>query len=272
MVTHNKNNDYTGFLGNRMWQIASTTGIAIKNDQPYGFQYNGYMGPFKNFRYCNAAEILGKHWVDVPENSFGYRDVKLQPNLNHCIGGYRQSRKYFQHCEDEIRRLFEFRDNFVEQAKEQLGAIRLRNPDRRIVGLHIRMGDYMNLKEHHTCLMDTNYYFNAVNIADIHTSVFVVFSNDHAGATEFMKRLGGRLKSLVYEVLPIGTAHQGVCIMSLCDGIVIANSSMSWFGAFLGEARMQIILAPQKEKWFGPAYVNMQVDDIIPTSWRQVIC
>ena len=259
-------------MGNRLFQISAAVGLAIKNGQEYGFRDNGFMGGFKNFRYCSDAEIFGKQWVDAPENSFGYQEIVIKPGAHVNVLGYRQSKRYWEHCEDEIRRLFEFRDNLVEGSRAVLDSIRAKHPGRKLIGLHIRLGDYLNLKEHHTCLMETNYYFNAVNTANTHESVFVVFSNDVNGATVYLRKLNGQLSSLVYEVIPAGSAPQDLCTMSMCQGMIIANSSMSWFGAFLGEPHMEMILAPQKERWFGPAYADMEVNDIIPDRWRQIIC
>lgn len=275
MITHNKENTYTGFLGNRLFQIASTIGIAIKNDQPYAFRDNGYMSPFKNFMYCHPTELMSKKMQDVEEATFGYQDFRLNPGTHYNMLGYLQSRKYFAHCEEKIRHLFVFRDNYIENSQSILNSLRAKYPGKNIVGLHIRMGDYMNLKEHHTCLMDTNYYFNACNSAGLEESLFLVFSNDTQGADEFMRKLKARIPSLTFEMNQNGNAAQDMCAMSLCDGMIIANSSMSWWGAFLGEPNSKFVMAPQNERWFGPAYTNMSnmpTKDIIPDNWKQIIC
>jgi len=270
MITHNKDKAFTGYLGNRMFQTAATIGIAVENGQEYGFLDNGHMGCFKNFMLCNPTEITSKNFTDMSEGGFGYKKLSLNPGVHYNLSGYFQSEKYFKHCEDKIKNLFEFRDNIVDSAKSTLDAIRTKHPGKKIVGMHLRLGDYLNLKEHHTCLMDTNYYFNAINMAGLDDSVFVVFNNDVSTAEKFMLKLKGQLSTLTYEVQHIGPAPVDMCMMSLCDAQVIANSSFSWWAAWLSKSDIKI--APQKERWFGPAYSDMEVNDIIPTGWRQAIC
>jgi hypothetical protein len=188
------------------------------------------------------------------------------------LSGYYQSEKYFKHCEEKIRSLFEFRDNIIEESDERLNALKLKYPGKKIIAVHLRLGDYLNLKEHHTCLMDTNYYFNAINICGLDDCVFYVFSNDEAVAENFMNGLKNKLQSLQFEINRAGSPHKDMCAISKCDGVIIANSSFSWWGAWLNRCSDSLKLAPQKERWFGPAYSNMEVNDIIPDSWRQVIC
>ena len=57
-----------------------------------------------------------------------------------------------------------------------------------------------------------------------------------------------------------------LCLMSLCSGGIIANSSFSWWGAYLQKDRGQII-APNPEKWFGSAMENLDTSDILPGYW-----
>lgn len=252
-----------------MFQAAATIGIATENGQEYCFQDNGFMGGFKNFRYCNTADILGKQTVDISEGGFGYKPIKLQEGKHYNLNGYFQSEKYFKHCEEKIRHTFEFRDNITEHANERLKALREKHSGKLLIGVHLRLGDYLTLKDHHTCLTDTNYYFNAINTFGTQECVFLVFSNDVALATAYFQKLNGMLQTLKYEIVQPGNGPQDMCMMSLCDGQIIANSSFSWWAAWLSKSRDKI--SPIKEQWFGPAYKDMDVKDIIPEGWRQIV-
>ena len=68
MITHNKNNDYTGFLGNVMFQVASTIGIAVKNNMECSFNSSSqYLSNFKNVPLKTLDELNQFNFVDVPE-------------------------------------------------------------------------------------------------------------------------------------------------------------------------------------------------------------
>ena len=57
-----------------------------------------------------------------------------------------------------------------------------------------------------------------------------------------------------------------LCLMSLCSGAIIANSSFSWWGAWLQNNRGKVI-APNPKKWFGTAMTNLDTSDIVPDRW-----
>ena len=57
-----------------------------------------------------------------------------------------------------------------------------------------------------------------------------------------------------------------LCLMSLCTDAIIANSSFSWWGAWLIDNPDKVVVAP--EKWFGPSYDHYHMDDLIPKSWK----
>lgn len=267
MITHNKNNDFTGFLGNRMFQTAATIGIANKHglDNIVKFSESEYLSSFKNLSCVSNDIIRQLNYVDIHEQSFGYQDVVLSDvNSNYNIIGYRQTEKYFDHCKDLIKKSFEFKDEIKDICQIIIDNLR-KEYFKKLISVHIRCGDYLKLKEHHTCLMDMTYYSNALQEFNFDESVFIIFSDEPKIASEYFGKIhSGKIK---YKVLDKMSAANGMCLMSMMDSHIIANSSYSWWASWLSGKKT---VAPSKNKWFGPAYNDMEVNDIIPESWKQI--
>lgn len=265
MVTHNKNDEFTGFIGNRMFQTASTIGIAVKHDMPYSFSQSEYLSVFKNVPCRPNHEFHNFSLIDVPEYSFCYQTVNLSKVNKYNILGYRQTEKYFDHCKDLIKTTFQFKDPIVDECNSIISDLRKIYPGKKLISVHVRCGDYLNLKNHHTCLMDVGYYGKALEEFDFAESVFIVFSDDKTVAFNFFASLHSG--KITYQ-LSVGTKPViDMCLMSMMDGHIIANSSFSWWGAWLSGNKT---ISPSKNKWFGSAYKDMETKDIIPDSWKQI--
>lgn len=261
MITHNITNQFTGYLGNRLFQAASTVGIAIKNDMEYGFLPNEYFSSFKNFPINKSLSQL--HFTTKDEAGFGFENVNLSKGLHYNLMGYRQSYKYFEHCKDVIKDIFTFNDAILEKSKSIINSVRSSNPDKMLVSVHVRCGDYLTLKNHHTCLMDIGYYQKAVNEFDKDSTVFIIFSDDIDTANNHMSKIPG----IKFTNVEKGFPALDLCTMSMLDGHIMANSSFSWWASWLSGKKT---ISPSKNKWFGPAYKDMNINDIIPPEWKQI--
>lgn len=199
----------------------------------------------------------------VKEQQFEY-----DPNLRNIgndayLSGYWQTEKYFSDIRDILRKEFTLKDRLDEANLELLSRILGKNS----VSLHIRRGDYITdhktFQYHGTC--SNEYYQNAIglvgrNIEDPH---FFIFSDDMA----WVKRN-----------FPISYPHEFVShngeekdyldmiLMLHCRHHIIANSSFSWWGAWLGESGDATIIAPLQ--WFrNPSLGNR---DLLPESWLRI--
>jgi len=133
--------------------------------------------------------------------------------------------------------------------------------------LHIRRGDYVHAplanQFHGLCSLD--YYQKAVNyiyqkIPDCH---FYIFSDDHSWVCENFK--------LDYPVTMVDhndadKDYEDLRLMSLCKYNIIANSSFSWWGAWLNANPEKIVLCP--ERWFND--LSLDIKDLMPDSWIRV--
>jgi len=174
------------------------------------------------------------------------------------LSGYWQSENYFKDIKEIIRKDFKFRQKLTDQnlmiAKQILSS--------NSVSLHIRRGDYITNADsvHSNCTVD--YYTRAMDYFDSKLSnpIYFIFSDD----IEWVKKnLKIRNEHKFINHNKGLNSHNDMHLMSLCRHNIIANSSFSWWGAWLNSNREKIVVAP--EKWF--KYDELSARDIIPSSW-----
>tara|TARA_R110002096_G_scaffold420317_1_gene625327 strand:+ start:903 stop:1688 length:786 start_codon:yes stop_codon:yes gene_type:complete len=241
-------------LGNQMFQYASLLGIATKNElTPYFNITDTYLGDcFKLGGVVNKIQKKGYHNLFDGNPSFNPGLFNLDNNFNFDLDGYFQTEKYFSHCETEVKKEFQFKDNIQRQAKEFL-------PKGQLVSLHVRRGDYLDKPDYHTNLQIA-YYESAMEKFKDHSPV--IFSDDIAWCRENLSHISNEVH---FSDNPPEDGNIGVyvdlCMMTLCDAHIIANSSFSWWGAYLGGGTT---VAPAR--WNGPdAPQNFQ--DIYLKEW-----
>lgn len=166
---------------------------------------------------------------------------------NWDIRGYFQSEKYFKDNESLIRDEFQFKDEIISSCdKSDM------DPTGKIA-IHIRRGDYINLGDVHP-FPGKGYYMKAMEMFP--DKEFLIFSDDIHWC-ESADIFYGREKNGYF--FSRGNQYQDMYLMSQCDGHIIANSSFSWWGAWL--ANKGKVVAPKN--WFGPRG---------PQDWQDVYC
>lgn len=238
-----------GRLGNQLFQIASTIGIANKNNWTYLFpkwKYQKFFSKELPLHTPHPSFELKK------ELSFNYDEYRLNGFGRNCdLFGYFQSEKYWHHCKDEALGYFQFADILKRRVEYTWSDILLERP----AAVHVRRGDYINLQDYHT-LLPLEYYNNAMRHFD-ENQKFIVFSDD----IEWCKKhfLTDKFS------FAIGDEIEDLCLMSMCKGHIIANSSFSWWGAYLAQGKK--VIAPKN--WFGPKGPR-STKDLIPENWFQI--
>ena len=186
------------------------------------------------------------------DDDFNYRELPNPLGDSYYLDGYWQSEKYFKEIEHIIREDFKPNDEVVEKLKKTSLI------ETKTVSLHVRRGDYINLNEYHP-IQTIEYYKNAVELIGDYDHIFV-FSDD----IEWCK------KNLNFDnmVFMEGfTDIEDMYLMSMCKNNIIANSTFSWWGAWLNKNSDKKVIAPKK--WFGEK-VNLNDSDIIPTDWIKI--
>jgi len=134
--------------------------------------------------------------------------------------------------------------------------------NRNTVSIHVRRGDYI---EHPTLggVCNLKYYLNSIKYikANVQDPFFIIFSNDIAWCKDSLD-----LDNSVYVDWNTGTSSfKDMQLMSLCKNNIIANSSFSWWGAWLNDNNNKIIVCPNK--WLNDKNIGI---DVMPPQWHRV--
>jgi len=253
---------HLGRLGNQMFQYASLRGIAARRGYDFGIPPSKFDDEWRSHQLFELFDL-----PHLPKQNIKYLDVGNAPVANErffhfdqllfdqcpndiSLFGYFQSEKYFKHIEESIREDFTFRDHILDPCKEITEGFE--NP----VSLHVRRTDYLTNSANHYNL-DMSYYEEALGQFD--GRQVIVFSDDPEWCKE--QELFSDDRFLVSES---GDNKIDLCLMTFCTSHIIANSSFSWWGAWL--AKSNKVIAPSK--WFGPNNADKETKDLIPESWN----
>ena len=247
-----------GWYGNQLYQIASTIGVATKNDMDYMFPTWKYSHYFKK-----ELPQLPKPELDLIKGGYIDREgphhfeevIIPDKTKNWDIGGYLQSEKYFEHCKDLVFSYLELKDEYTDFIKTTFDPIL----SRKNCAIHVRRGDYANFPAYHP-MLGMDYYSKAMSHFDDDT-LFIVFSNDmdwckaNFIGDRFIFIDGGD-KALGGDVI---IEHN---LMSMCQNIITANSSFSLWASILNKNPDKKVICPSI--WFGPALSGYKLEDTYP--------
>lgn len=286
----------SGGLGNQMFQFATAQALALRHghqlkvDPSYYRMYRQnrvyeladvFHHRFEKAAPRDLAQVLGWKrfihqnptlrrffrrlpgagtWVVEPHYHFW---PELMKHQHPCLlEGDWQSPRYFQNFSKEITACFSFRqDSFndgwlLEKVKKSNS-----------VGIHLRRGDYVSnqhtLSYHGICEVD--YYRQAIALIrkrEKHAKFFV-FSDDIGAAREV---LTGESDLFFVEPDENRPNHFDMMLMSCCRHNIIANSTFSWWAAWLNQNPTKIVIAPQR--WFAAGHLSDR--DLIPTDWTRL--
>jgi len=197
------------------------------------------------------------------ERTMSFNPAVLKITDDAYIEGYWQSEKYFKHISHTIHNDFKFKREPDRINKDFLSIINETNS----VSLHIRRGDYISNKKTREILgfLGIDYYIRALNliIKKVNKPNFFIFSDDIPWARENIK---ADFPFHFIEHNGADKEYEDLRLMSNCKHHIIANSSFSWWGAWLGSNPKKIIISPKK--WFNQ--LKMDIHDLIPDSWIQI--
>lgn len=277
-----------GGLGNQMFQYATGRALAdqrgcdlcldlrnLKRDNLRDYQLSHYG---VRAEICSSSELLRwpywarkiiaqlptiglrRHWYSEP--SFTYSEIRDFGARTQMLDGYFQSERYFKFIADRLKQEFSPRMTLPNAMEQIAQDIRVTNS----VSIHVRAGDYMSdpgvAAVHGVCSKE--YYRQAIDIMRdrVLDPKFFVFSDDMKWARTIL--------DLPVESVWVEGNHRrpevDIHLMSLCQHQIIANSSFSWWGAWLGSvghAGGQIVIAP--EPWFNDA--RLPDFDLVPERW-----
>ena len=256
MITYNTIGTH-GRFGNQMFQYAALYSIAKTRKYQFGVPYklkteNEYFNfclpeCFSNLSALDSSDYTALNKAQERQFTYNAGIFGIQDDTD--ITGYFQSEKYFVDYREQLLKEFAFNDNIYKQAVDMRSLTRLPT-----ISIHLRLGDYINLQDKHP-ICSLEYYAEALELLPSDLLIYV-FSDDIPQATEFFKSLN---RKVVFT--ESNDKYVDMCLMTLCDYHIIANSSFSWWGSWLSNSKKTI--APSK--WFGSSALS-------PKNWSDIYC
>lgn len=260
----------TGGLGNQMFQYAFyrkllSLGKTVKIEDESGYQAEGtrekHLKKAFGISYeCPTVEemrlltdssmklvsrirrkLFGRQKKAYVEQQFNFNPEAFLQECAYYEGCW-QSEKYFSDIEEDLREAFTFRCEISKESRQVLNRIVASNA----VSLHIRRGDYLGVEQQKVYggICTQQYYDRAVAYVreKVENARFFVFTNDPVWARE-------HIEGKEFEIVDCNEENTGyldMLLMSRCKHHIIANSSFSWWGAWLNPRQDKIVIAPAK--------------------------
>ena len=283
-----------GGLGNQMfqyafgYQLARLNGAELKLDAAGFEKYKLHKPALQHLIPGYEQMVIDKNIINKKTHSYGIKGLLRQAGIvkpgiriikeetqtfrpelvtkydeDVYLDGFWQSEKYFKHIEDEIRD--HLRVITPPSAANQQLLSKIKNVT--AISVHIRRADYVTnpktLSFHGICSMD--YYLQAADIirAKVENPVFFIFSDDIQWAKDNIRL---NAEQVFADINNADTNYEDLRLMYSCRHHIIANSSFSWWGAWLNPNKDKIVIGP--EKWFNNPGFDSR--DILPGSWTRI--
>ncbi len=298
--------ELSGGLGNQMFQYAAGRSLALRNNTTlklFTRKLNRNWHRVYALNCFNIEEqIAGKNETDklfkkksciiYKESPGGFNKSFFEVKENVVLKGYWQSEKYFRDNELLLKKEFTFKIDPSEKNKNLIEQIRSCES----VAVHVRRGDFVTINkanERYGGICDLNYYQKCQDYIKAATNnpVFFIFSDDPKWVKENLKPEGKavyishnsrrmhfkwennyyfRNSLILFKNLFPDKSYEDLRLMSNCKHFIIANSSFSWWGAWLGNYQNKIVCAPSR--WINPIPGKIETamseyKDLIPDSW-----
>ena len=264
-----------GGLGNQLFQIFTLMAYAFDNRAKIVLEDKEIAIGERKIHYwdnllSNLQLFLKPPFptnVYVREQAFHYVALPLLKNkdIDAKMVGYFQSYKYFQHQKDVILKFIKLNEKVAPLADNYCYEYS--------ISLHFRLGDYKKLQDCHP-LLPVNYYIKSLQHIERITGrqnwqvIYFCEDEDIEQVNEMISQIQEQMP--VISFIKIDSSYsdwQQMLIMSLCRHNIIANSSFSWWGAYLN-TQENIVCYPSK--WFGTKLKKNKTKDMCPDNWNKI--
>ncbi len=269
-----------GGLGNQLFQIMTVIAYSKKYNNPFVIERKAFSPSctFRNVYWDNFLSKLERFLVNHPvylpvyqEPSFEYNELPVISSTDTIkLSGYFQSYKYFDGYKTEILKEIGY-DTMRDKIKAQM------NPSE-MISLHFRMGDIIKVHRDNHIILPVEYYINAVKYIITKTNnphlklLYFCEAEDNAFVeTNYINPLRGLFPNTSYHKASDNVEDWEQLIwMSLCEHHILANSTFSWWGAYLAtdsNNSNKIICYP--DKWQHSKIINNSTVDLFPDDWTK---
>lgn len=285
-----------GGLGNQLFQIFATISYAIRHRHKFIFAYtetvptnritywNNFLLSLKIFTTANLIHRVSNNDINnmqtYDERVFEYNEIPAKPTDQiFKLYGYFQSYKYFEKEQNQIYSLIRL-DKHKESIRNEVSHL-LNGPT--VISMHFRLGDYKQLQGMHP-VMPPVYFRDAlskiIEMGNISNARVIYFNEkeDNEIVHGFINYLDSHFKNngnCQIEFVKVDDNipdWKQMLIMSCCHHNIIANSSFSWWGAYLNSNTDKIVCYPSL--WFGELmhaiHGHKDTADLFPPNWTKI--
>lgn len=268
---------FKGGLGNQMFQFVFYNYIKNGNKENiYGYYGKKYLNNHNGFEIDKVFENINLPKESILSNIIVniYRIKNVILRLNKSIGyingnnlrtkntlvydGYWQNLIFFNNDTISLFKYVEIETNDVNNSS-LLKLIK----DTQSISIHIRRGDYLNFSDIYGNICDKNYYNKAIErFKEFKDVIYIFFSDD----VNWVKGEFSHISNSIFVDWNTGSnSYIDMYLMSNCKHNIIANSSFSWWGAYLNNNPDKIVIAPKK--WFKS---KLEDPNIFPPDWIRI--
>jgi len=261
-------------LCNQLFMIFTTIAYAIRNNIDFSFYTEDYRtinngnpvyfnNLLKGIKHKTTPHII-TNFDSYQEQDFHYVPIPTNFDKNLNIKGFFQSEKYFIKEYDEIMSMLN-----INALKKEINTRFKSFFTKPCISIHFRQGDYLYLQYNHP-ILSKQYYMNAIQYLEKYINLneynilYFCQEVDNKSVSKMISEM-----NLSYNFIKVSddiTDWEQLLLMSLCQHHIIANSTFSWWGAYLCENKDKIVCTPLK-KWFGPALQKHNTKDLCPSEW-----
>lgn len=256
-----------GGLGNQLFQVAAAQAFARRTGRilrlPRRIREGGrrrtyHEDVFTELPVQSRFELIERRRV-LRESGFSYCELTDCDATDVELSGYFQSARYFD--PQDVQHVLRPHRTHALRASQCIAALKTRAEGRPLVAMHVRRGDYRYKSDYHP-ILPSSYYGDA--LASFREPVLVALFSDDLSVVSSQAPFGDGAVAPVDESDVVS-----LLVMAACDHHVIANSSFSWWGAYLASERGGRVIAPGR--WFGPLGPS-DTADLLPGHWETLPC
>ena len=264
-----------GGLGNQLFQIFTAIAYSLRENQEFVFYYSKKIGNRETYwdsflcelkKYTNP--MISAEVKTITETNFCYNELPKPFFKNIHLQGYFQSHKYFEEYKKDILEMIGFQNKLNKMKSIYYTIIDNINPT---ISIHFRIGDYILLPKHYH-ILKYEYYFKALthiiyqlNNVDLNVLYFCE-EGDVENVNIIINQIKENLSNISFIQCPFHFKDwEQMLFMSCCNHNIIANSTFSWWGAYLNQNKHKIVCYPSL--WFEEKNKHLDTKDLFPNDW-----
>jgi hypothetical protein len=275
-----------GGLGNQLFQIFAVISYSMRQNCEFIFEYStqlhtgivrytfwdSFLKALLPYTSANKQHDLITSYIPkfpmYKENAYHYTNIPDNLNSEYVsLFGYFQSYKYFEKHWDEIKKMI----LLEQQQHDVLNQYKSIMEREHVISMHFRLGDYKTKQQYHP-VMPYEYYLKSLQyICDSGSSskqvLFFCEKEDNQTVSSMIQKMQNVFPDILFtkadDEIP---DWKQMLLMSCCQSNIVANSSFSWWGAYMNN---QDVCVCYPSVWFGPAAHN-DTKDLFPETWHKI--